>query len=261
MADKLLITSGCSFSECISTHIDTWPRHLYRQLNSDGRWQHKSYAMGSQGNGLIARSALYGVVEALKHYKPEDILVGVMWSGSNRHDYRYEHVEELEFIKNDVHNGWIKNPTSFVQNAEDKWVILNVNWSDKEASNYEAQTYYKMFHDIIGHSIYSLEHILRLQLFLQKNNIRYFFTDYCDENIVTDYNSTHEEISYLLNLIDRSHYLPVSSEHRWLYENSKYHHLWDNSWKNGNCLHPINEQHAEFVQEVILPWLKEKQYI
>ena len=84
---KILNTSGCSFSECV-TYIagnGTWPRHLAKTLEEH---EHVSYAMGSQGNGLISRSIIYGVTKALQTYKPEDILVGVMWSGSNRHDFR-----------------------------------------------------------------------------------------------------------------------------------------------------------------------------
>ena len=164
---KILITSGCSFSECISTHVDTWPRHLHRTLPG---YEHKSYAMGSQGNGLISRGIIYGVIEALKTHRPEDILVGVMWSGANRHDFRCHDINELCFVQDKIHNGWIENPTSFVNDADKNWVILNVNWAD-DGGNLEAETYYKMFHDQIGHSIYSIEHILRVQYFLQKYNI------------------------------------------------------------------------------------------
>jgi hypothetical protein len=60
---KTLITGGCSFSECVSTNIDTWPRHLARALPE---YTHISTGLGSQGNGLISRRVIYEVSECLK---------------------------------------------------------------------------------------------------------------------------------------------------------------------------------------------------
>lgn len=252
---KLLITSGCSFSECI-TYLagkGTWPNHLRDMLN----YEHKSYAMGSQGNGLISRSVIYGVTEALKTHKSEDILVGVMWSGSNRHDYYCQNSNELNFVRDKIDNGWIENPTSFVKQTKKNWVILNINWND---NNTEAETYYRMFHSEIGSSIYSIEHVLRTQYFLQHNKIKYFFTDFTDENIVNNYLIGHPEINYLYKLIDRDYYLPVSSEFSWVRKNTKFSHLWNDPtlkyWE-----HPTSEMHQEFAEQVIYPWLLEKKFI
>lgn len=254
---KILITSGCSFSECI-THIagsGTWPRHLAKML--DG-YEHISYAMGSQGNGLISRGIIYGVCEALKTHKPEDILVGVMWSGSNRHDYRCNDSKDLHFVQDNVHNGWIENPTAFVKDAGKNWVILNVNWTDHNMV--EAETYYRMFHNEIGSSIYSIEHILRTQYFLQHNKVNYFFTNYVDENIVSNFLINHPEINYLYKLIDQEYYLPVTSEYTWVRENTKFNHLWnDPTFKHWE--HPKNEMHKEFVEQVVFPWLIKKNFI
>jgi hypothetical protein len=253
---KLLITSGCSFSECISVAVDTWPRHLVKLLPE---YKHKSYAMGSQGNGLISRSVIYGVIEALKTYKPEDILVGVMWSGSNRHDFRCFDTSDLNFVQDKVNNGWIENPTGFVEYSTKNWVILNINWADK--NNKEAETYYRMFHDEIGASIYSIEHIIRTQLFLKSKGIKYFFTDFVDDNIVSQYNITHPDINYLYNQIDRECYLPVKSQFNWVINNTQYKHLFNQDDIKKGPVHPETEMHKEFVDQVIMPWLEEKSYI
>ena len=122
---KLLITSGCSFSECI--HYENpafkknWPIHLAESLKEFGYTEHISLGLPSQGNGLISRGIIYNVIEALKKYKPEDILVGVMWSGSNRHDYRCQNPEETDFVTNNVHNNVYQNPTQFVKGADKKY--------------------------------------------------------------------------------------------------------------------------------------------
>ena len=259
--NKLLITSGCSFSECISDRdlISTWPIHLADILSNQG-YGHESYAMGSQGNGLISRGVMYSVIEALKKYDPKDILVGVMWSGSTRHDFRCTYPNDLLFVQEKIHNGWIKNPTQFVKNAPNNWVILNSHWGDDQDGhrNPEAKLHYKHFYDDIGSSISSIEHILRLQLFLEARGVPYFFTNYSDNNIVKYKSRNNIEIQYLYDQINFDKYLPVTSEHRWCYENSKFTDLWPSGWEKLVWLHPHSEMHKEFVDQVIYPWIKEK---
>lgn len=251
--NKILITSGCSFSECFHKFLDTWPRHLARLFPE---YEHKSYAMGSQGNGLISRSIIYAVSEALKTHKPEDILVGVMWSGLSRVDYRMapEHIN----FENNI-DGWMTNPTKFMKEHDEvknAWVILNSHWKIKE-----AQVYYSTFFDDIGASIYSIEHILRTQWFLKINNIKYFFTDFTNENIVYDENMSHPEIKYLYDQIDRTQYLPVRSQHDWLCDNSKFLHQWSpEKISKKYPIHPTTDQHKEFTDNVIYPWLKERYF-
>lgn len=261
---KILITSGCSFSECLSTVVDTWPRHLYRHLQNYGFSEHISSAMGSQGNGLISRGIIYNVNEALKKYSSEEILVGVMWSNASRLDYRCTDPNLLSWGNKNT-DGWIENPTSFVKDAEKRWVILNHGWE----GNTEAITYYKYFYDYIGSVIYSLEHILRTQYYLKSKGIKYFFTNFSDNNIIDftslDTERFKNELYYLYDEIDKSTYLPVSSEHRWVYENSKTkdefikNHMYNN--RMSAWIHPNTDQHKEFTDQVIMPWLKEKNYI
>ena len=252
---KLLLTGGCSFSECISSHIDTWPRHLYRTLESLGYSEHGSSAMGSQGNGLISRGIIYNVTQALKTHQPQDILVGVMWSGSDRHDFRCTDPNLLGFVTKQIKNGWMKNPTGFVKDATPNWVILNKRWD-----NPEAEAYYRTFHDNIGSSIYSIEHVLRTQWFLQSRGVPYFFSDYIDNNLVAVENLQHDEVRYLYEQIDRSQYLPVTSEYNWVRNNSKLLHLWPKEAKKGP-MHPTTEHHKEFTDQVIMPWLQLKEYL
>lgn len=81
---KQLITGGCSFSECESPWISTWPKHLANTLSE---YQHIGTGLSSQGNGLISRQVIYQVTESLKRTSTNNILVGVMWSGPDRHDF------------------------------------------------------------------------------------------------------------------------------------------------------------------------------
>jgi|688.fasta_scaffold459678_2 hypothetical protein len=271
---KVLITSGCSFSECI--HYDNpafrknWPIHLAESLKEYGYDKHISSALPSQGNGLISRGIIYNVVEALKHYDAKDILVGVMWSGANRHDFRSPDPKLLDFVINNQHNHVYENPTGFVKDAPKSWAILNVNWSD--SGNKEAEIYYRMFHDKIGSSIYSIEHILRVQYFLRSKGVPYFFTDYSDHNICQPTDKLNPEISYLYEQIDKSYYLPVTSEFQWIVDNNILLDEWlpEDSWKqvlveeaNGvlykwnRWLHPSSNQHKEFVDRIIMPFIND----
>ena len=79
---KCLITAGCSYSQVPNRDV-TWPVHLNEYLKPE-----KVYYLGqgAAGNGIISRKVIHALTEALKTYRPEEILVGIMWSGFNRRD-------------------------------------------------------------------------------------------------------------------------------------------------------------------------------
>ena len=239
---KVLITGWCSFSECITPTYHTWPIQLEKMLPP--YWLATHTGMGSQGNGLISRRMIYQVTEELKKFKAEDILVGVMWSGPDRHDFY--HTEKIHF---NIGEPWMENPTKFVKNTPGHWSILNHNWRNDYAVNY-----YKNFYDQDGALIYTLEHMLRLQWFLKLNNIKYFMTTYTSE-VLHPRVKTHPEIEYLYNQLDLDKFLPVTGEYEWCME-----HLPDDFIMPGDK-HPSIKQHTAFVESIILPFLKEKQYI
>ena len=236
---KKLITSGCSFSECITPRIKTWPRHLADQLD----YEHQSFAMGSQGNGLISRSVIYGVGEALKSIKAEDILVGIMWSGPDRHDFFHynPHV--------DYDDGFIENPTSFIPQHKKRWVIINPSWRNSYARNYYAN-----LHDFVGARIYTLEHILRTQWFLERHHVPYFMTTFTGEVLHADF-CTKPDTAHLYDMIDHTKFLPVPGEFEWCRDHSGI------EFPIPGDPHPGSEQHRLFTQEVIIPFLTAHGYI
>jgi len=211
--------------------------------------------MGSQGNGLISRNAMHKIITSLDNYKPQDILVGIMWSHSNRFDYRCENPNLLSFGNQNKH-GWMTNPLNFVEGAPKNWVIGNLHWN-----SIEFNTYLKFFHSDIGAAVLSLEHILRLQYFLKFHNIPYFFTNFTDNNIVNKHLENNPEVSYLFKQLDYNNYLPVTSEHRWVCENAQDKEEYIKEHKDVIWIHPKTHHHKEFVDGVIYPWLKVKNYI
>jgi hypothetical protein len=238
---KILLTGGCSFSECISTHIDTWPRHLEKNLPT---YEHISTGMGSQGNGLISRRVIYQVTETLKHTAARDILVGIMWSSPNRHDY-YTTTPPVVY-KEDM---WMENPTRFVPNGQGAWNIVSPQWRMPAAANY-----YVNFHDQIAQYIYTLEHILRTQWFLQSQGVKYFMSTYTRE-VLPPIVRTHNDTQHLYQLLDLDVFLPVTGEYEWCrdYSGLSFPVKGDN--------HPSTEQHQRFTKQVILPFLQQKDYV
>jgi hypothetical protein len=196
------------------------------------------------------------VSEALKKYSKDDILVAVMWSGPGRYDYFVERTDYLSFSRNKTNlDGWLENPTGFVRNASKNWVILNSGWKTPE-----AKLYYENFFDSIGSIIYTIEHILRTQWFLNQHGIKYFFTCYTDyvlhKNVFSDIKiREHAQIKYLYDMIDFDKFLPVNSITSWIIEN-QIPPLLDESDQ-----HPNRAQHMAFVEGVIMPYLIDKKLI
>jgi hypothetical protein len=207
-------------------------------------WQAKHTGMGSQGNGLISRKVIYEVIEELKTTRPEDMLVGVMWSGPSRHDFY--HSDSVYFSINEP---WMENPTKFAKDTPGNWAILNHHWRNNYSRNY-----YTTFYDHEGSIIYSLEHILRVQWFLKQYNIKYFMSTYTSE-VLPEHAKSHPELSYLYNQIDMDNFLPVIGEYEWCKENMP------NDFPIPGDPHPGIKQHTAFTEQIILPFLKEKQYI
>lgn len=240
----ILITSGCSFSDT-HPHNKAWPSYLSESLND---CQSVHLGMTSQGNGLISRKLIHKIIDLLKDNSTSDLLVGIMWSGINRHD----------FYNNDTHtykpaklarkdNLYIENPTGFVNDTK-KWIIFNNTWTDIP----ECNIYYRFFENAIWSQILTVEHVLRTQWFLEKHNIKYFMTTYTNKVFDKEYVS-HPEVEYLYKQVNFDNFLPVEGEFEWCINHSNL--------KIQENLHPSSEQHELFTEQVIIPFLKEKQYI
>ena len=234
---NILITGGCSFSECESPWISTWPQHL---ANALPRYQHISTGLSSQGNGLISRQVIYQVTESLKQTSADNIIVGIMWSGPDRHDFYVQHMSEMpetEYITKFVKGGW------------GGWAITNHQWT----TDY-SKLYYSKFHTYHGALIYTLEHILRTQWFLKSHGIKYFMSTYTGE-VLPDVTKTHHDMQHLYNLIDTSVFLPVVGEYEWCRDHSGL------EFPVPDDNHPSTNQHQLFVEQVVLPFLKERNSI
>ena len=236
---KLLITSGCSFSQVPNSDV-TWPVHLTQYLNCEAIHSGK----GAVGNGVISRTIIYNVTHALKSYKPEELLVGIMWSGCYRHEILL--TEEPPNFENLYAGG---NPQWVTSKSNAYYYLTNPAWNDGLSQNY-----YKNFYDETGSQLYTLEHILRVQWFLKSLNIKYFMTKYAEHSINMNTITGNEELMYLYELIDPEYFLGVDNMDTWAVNSGI-------SYARPNDSHPSTEHHKEFVNTFIVPHLKAKNYI
>jgi hypothetical protein len=253
------ISTGCSFTEVPmkefhkDTYVNTdayphyafsWPVHVNNILKSKPCYKGK----GGSGNGIISRTTIYEVNKALRTYKPEELLVGIMWSGAYRHEiYSSNMHNSYHAIDNNVKNQ--NNPASIGRGY--KYYKVMPYWDDEL-----SKMYYKNIYDEVGSYIETIEHILRVQWFLKNHNIKYFMTTYFPEVFPKDKN--HEDIKYLYDMIDFDNFLDVDSEYEWCarYQNPK---TWDD---HGHAHpHPHTKQHKAFAEQVIIPHLQKKGYI
>lgn len=231
-----LITSGCSFSETITT-AQTWPTVLEKYLAPKNV---NHLGLGSQGNGMISRKAIHAIHNALKTTSSKNLLVGIMWSSPSRHE---QYVSgKVKFGRN-IDN-WMINPTSVVDNDQGGWVIYNSSWDIPQAKNY-----YRNMYDPIFSQIQTLEHVIRVQNYLKLHNIKYFMSTYTNEVFAIKNNPN---LDYLYEQINFDYFLPVEGCYEWARDVSRL------PFNNPGDLHPTKHQHRLFTQQVILPFLKDK---
>ena len=244
---KQFVSGGCSFSECVSLKTHTWPMHLWAKLPD---YTHIPRAMGSIGNGLISRRVIYTLCQLLKQHDPDKILVGIMWSGPDRHEYYNPQIPEYIRDAGEKHldTYGMENPTNVV--TEKHWVVLNDPWRH----NNDRLVYYTHFHDHIGALVYTYEHILRTQWFLKSHGIKYFMSTY-NGSVFPDHAKNHNEIAHLLEQINFDKFLPVTGEYEWCRDHSGL------AFPVKGDDHPGTAQHKLFTEQVIWPFLEKNNYL
>jgi hypothetical protein len=240
-APKCLITAGCSFSQVPNSDI-TWPVHLCDILQPTNVY---FLGQGAAGNGIISRKVIYHTTQALKIYKPEEILVGIMWSGRDRQEV---YSTDPNFPHHDLEStceGY-RNPVRIAD--EYNFYLMNAHWDDDATTNY-----IKNYYDEVGAYLISIEHILRTQWFLKQYNIPYFMTEYSVDCLPTrDITiSQHSDISYLLDLIDKNAWIEIDN-------------MWQFAMDSGVPFarppdpHPATEHHFLFTRDKVMVHLHKR---
>lgn len=239
----ILVTGGCSCSVVMENwKFKTWPWHLEKNLATV-----ENYHLGrpAQGNGLISRHLIYTLDRLLQTHSSEELLVGVMWSGTDRFDFYSEDPADDVLAQPPL-----LKPFRFVDKGYGQWVLVNSHWQNPTSKNY-----FTNFHDDAGAMITTYEHILRTQWFLKLHNIRYFMSTISGAVLNHDRWQDHPDISYLRNQVDFEKFLPVDGIWDW---SQNYSRL---EFDQTDLAHPTTEQNQKFVQEIVQPFLKQKNLI
>jgi hypothetical protein len=204
MKIKRVVTGGCSFTEG-----ETWARWLREHLSE----QHpkvdlSNVAMTSQGQELIQKKVSREVNELLKYFKPEEIAVLIMWSGTERKCF---YVNNPYTIANDLKNLWTDdtNPVRDLRNKINRdaaWYVCNWNaLLDPQYTTNIAKTHFGLANDSAYAVHLSLENIVFMQNLCKVHGIQYhqmFYMDYALEDI--EQYKEHEIVSYLYDQFDQS---------------------------------------------------------
>lgn len=284
-----LVTSGCSFTETVTfmdTPYDSLPRsHDNSKVMSElqplidvksgcnycGSWvpflalelgiplkSVSNYAMGSQGNQMIARNIVHGVEELLgKGVPTKDILVGVAWSGISRGSTYSSSVDHSYFVEDANKAGWMHNPVQFFKESRPDvgWKIFNHHWAlptNEETSkplHKDSRSYYSVFNETSTFAIESAERIHWVQEYLKGKGIDFFFTNMSKRASI--FGAEVEKISdnhvkKTLDLIDRANYCEYLGIAEWQAD-------FLNEYE-----HPTTYSSYMYVQHQILPYLAKK---
>lgn len=235
---KYLVTSGCSFSA--DTHC--WPVHLAKIINAEHHYQ---LGKGSAGNDYINRSIVRKVSNLLSRgVKSNEIFVAAMWSGQDR----FSHYFTTEVFKLRTHffrpYYSATNPLTYPDDdTHGKWLLTNVGFD-----NNFTKTYYKYYYDQTDMSIKTHERILSTQLFLEKHNINYVFSQYKDK--ILDYpKPSKKHFEHFENEISWNKFIPDAC-YEWCKKNMP------DDFKHENDDHPTLVQHKAYTRKVMYPFIE-----
>ena len=236
---KYLVTSGCSFT----AYDRCWPYRLAEQLGNIN-YTLINDAEGSSGNAFISRRIVYQIGKLLAQgIDTEDILVGVMWSGANRSNI---HDLNINNIGRDAVNPYYWP----VEESKGAWQIFSPTSSARK-----VLWFYQHMFSYYQSVLETYEYVNYLQNFLENKGIKYFMVPYMDGWAYEgEHNNDDPYIRMLVDSIDYSKWPTQQGQWEWIVEN--YSHL-----DFANATHPGQEQNNLWVEKIIIPWLKENNYV
>ena len=144
----------------------------------------------------------------------------------------------------------MENPTGFIPDQPKNWVLTNLGWK-------LAKDYYAKYHSMMYGAVMTLEHILRTQWFLERNNITYFMTTMNSKVLLpTASSGTDPTIMHLHDQIDFTKFLPIPGMQEWCYGDGE-NDIGATNWMR----HPTLKHQKKFAEDLVFPWLQANNYI
>ena len=285
-----LVTGGCSFT----AYDGCWPYWLKRELIRFPNGKNVKLintARGGIGNEIISRKVIFEVNKLiLADVDPQDIFVGIMWSGANR---MYMYSDDSLMLKEIFNNNLPLDEKSFIQlkwgeqdhnpPKPDQWPKNDMHGRYFHATpasgdpehklfNNFAEKYYKWFHNNTMATARTYENVLRVQWYLQNLNINYVMQPYTpwwdggyrNKRLIEKKTKLpNVQLEYLMNMIDWSKFTDISC-YQWVKDNSKlewtaYDPIRGFAREPGDG-HPTSQQQEEYSSQYLWPLIKEKGY-
>jgi hypothetical protein len=236
-----------------------WPHHLASNLNLE------LHNMGEQscGNGWISRSTIFKTDELLKSgVPPEEILVAVMWSGIDRKGFFISRDETPNYINLALNNHQVGKDRGWLEGSN------NVHHTSEPDPRIEYRDQAFQFFPLECLAIESYEHFLRLQWFCDSKNITLVNLTYGDimrypnssfinprkkDKLTKD---TFPDMFHLFNMVDFSKWL-FFEDTSGMYE----YVVCNNLGLIADRVHPDPTAHRMYVEDFVIPKLKERKLI
>jgi hypothetical protein len=289
---KLIITGGCSFSDQYS--IFTWPILLQQRVQSKyPKIKFRHTGMASQGQELIQKKISIALIEELENYKPNEILVLPMWSGTERKAFW---IDNPEIVKETASN-WSKNGLSWLLQFHNLYSELtdpnltSINNTRYDSAggwyhcNYESpdskisKEFFNIHSTVIGFATISLENIVFLHNLCKLKGVHIyhsFYRSYVYNDIHE--NREHQNLKYLYKMLDHDnivdttgmyeHLRPLKHANEGAYANNifgKNAVMGDYSdtaqYFCSDNAHPNTLGTTKWLDEVLVPKLNEKKLL
>jgi len=279
MKIKKIITCGCSFSD--ADHIFTWPHQLERYIkhkNGDVKFEHVGSA--GQGQELIQKKSMLALTEALKIYKPEEIAVIVMWSGTSRKSFYIDNSRIINRIVRSWNTpasmGSAKQFADLKNKLSDK-LTLKRSRGDIEYSELGgwyitrdgilddvSQDYFELVQTPYYHIHVSAENMIMLQNSCKANNVKFYqqyFMDYSYTDL--EFGKETQLVGYLFDQLDDSTIISKQGMYEYLkkcsvelLETGQAEHDYTH-FLSANDKHPNTKGHKKWLDDIVIPKLEE----
>lgn len=267
---KYLITGGCSFSTELG---NTWVKCLENYLKDIYPELVACHTAGiSQGQELIQKKVILAITEALGlGFDPSEILVSVMWSGTNRKAFYIDNKETINLLLDSWKDHIGGAQGQFISLTDYKDITIDPNYHTKASSAYynpEGGWYYttdgsdsidgiKEFYLLDRESSgpgkvhISLENMIFLQNFCNLKQIRFLQQIYMNdvyEDILAK--KDHPIINYLFRQLDMKNFVTVG-----LYEFTLEKSQHESGWFESDNLHPSSKANLDYFKNLLQPYI------
>lgn len=272
MTIKKIITGGCSFSSKFGD--ETWP-HIIQENYKDINFSHTGFP--AQGQEMIQKKVSLALINELDNYKPEEICVIVMWSGTHRKSFyvdNHDFIDQLtkKWVQNnkfgipmqllDLHDQIKPDENLGILDSGVKWQIkynkvggwYTFNPSYNSDDSLLGSEYEKSHSTDLAATIVSFENIIMLQNLCKLKNVKFYQSFYMNNtynDILKHRNNLN--IDYLYRQFDTNTIISIQGIFDFLQTANNYKQYFQ---EDNN--HPNRLGHEKWTSEILLPFLKDK---